>query len=119
VWTAASRYGGAPEATPDPEACLREFAEDCPAETRENIWPALAAVLAEGTVDPARVWYPPGAHWPGRQDDLEEFDKPFAFFTASSGMFIKPPGRQRQLIPLPDPASGDQSLPIVREQDLQ
>jgi CRISPR-associated protein (TIGR03986 family) len=119
VWTAASRYGGAPEATPDPEGYLREFAEGCPAETRENTWPALAAVLAEGTVDPARVWYPPGAHWPDRQDDQEEFDKPFAFFTASSGMFIEPPGRQRQLIPLPDPASGDQSLPIVRKQDLQ
>jgi CRISPR-associated protein (TIGR03986 family) len=119
VWTAASRYGGAPEAAPDPDAYLREFAEDCPPEIRENTWPALAAVLAEGTVDPARVWYPPGAHWPDRQDDLEEFDKPFAFFTASSGMFIKPPGRQRQLVPLPDPASGDQSLPIMREQDLQ
>ena len=43
--------------------------------------------------------------------DPKTFDEPFAFFTASSGMFLAQ-GR-RELVPLPDPGDEDQSLPIV------
>ncbi len=119
AWTAAGRYGGAPGEAPDPDGYLREFADSCAPEIREKTWPALAAALADGTADPARVWYPPGGYWPDQQRDQKTFDEPFAFFTASSGMYIKPPGGQRPLIPLPDPAGGDQSLPIKTSKDLK
>ena len=71
VWTAASRYGGAPAETPDADAYLREFAAACPAEIKDAIWPSLTAVLAKGTVPAAQVWYPPGEYWarPGRSPE--------------------------------------------------
>jgi CRISPR-associated protein (TIGR03986 family) len=118
VWTAASRYGAAPAETPDAGAYVREFADACPAEIREAVWPSLTAVLARGTVNPAQVWYPPGEYWPD-QEDQKAFDEPFAFFTASSGMHIEASGKQRPLVRLPDPADRDQSLPIVRKEDLK
>jgi CRISPR-associated protein (TIGR03986 family) len=119
VWTAASRYGGGPDEPADAGACTAEFTASCSRELIDNVWPSLTAVLARGTVDPAQVWYPPGEYWPDQKADPEAFDKPFAFFTASSGMHIEPPGKQRRLIPLPDPAGGDQSLPIIGKEDLK
>lgn len=119
VWTAASRYGEAPAETPDAEAYLREFASACPAEIKDAIWPSLTAVLARGTVPAAQVWYPPGEYWPDQEDHQKAFDEPFAFFTASSGMHIEPLGKQRPLVRLPDPTDRDQSLPIVRKEDLK
>ena len=119
VWTAASRYGGAPAETPDADAYVREFAGTCPAEIKDAIWPSLTAVLAEGTVNPAQVWYPPGEYWPDQEDHQKAFDEPFAFFTASSGMHIESAGKQRPLVRLPDPADRDQSLLIVRKEDLK
>ena len=119
VWTAASRYGTAPAETPDADAYLREFAAACPAEIRDAIWPPLTAVLASGTVPAAQVWYPPGEYWPDQKGHQKAFDEPFAFFTASSGMHIEPPGKQRPLVRLPDPADRDQSLPIIRKEDLK
>lgn len=119
VWTAASRYGGAPAEAPDPDGYVREFARTCPAGIKDAIWPPLAAVLAQETVNPAQVWYPPGEYWPDQSYDPEAFDKPFAFFTASSGMHIEHKGKQRPLVRLPDPADGDQSLLIVRKEDLK
>ena len=105
TWDADSRYGGAPEAAPDEDAYVRAFREACPAELTST-WPSLAAVLAEGSVDPARVWYPPGSYWAHQSLDEKAFDEPFAFFTASSGMFLATGGdqlRKRELIPLPPP----------------
>jgi len=118
VWTAASRYDVAPAETPDTDGYLREFADDCPATLKDKIWPSLAAVLAKEKVSPARVWYPPGEYWTDQAADPEEFDKPFTFFTASSGMHMKK-GEQRPLIPLPDPAADDQTIPIKRSGDLK
>jgi len=117
VWDAASRYGGGAEPAVDPDACAQAFADSCPGEVRAT-WPSLAAVLAEGTVDAARVWYPPGAWWPDRSENEKAFDEPFAFFTASSGKYLAA-SQRRELIPLPDPAGADQNLPIVREADLK
>ena len=51
-------------------------------------WPALAAVLTERGADAPYVWYPPGASWGDLSRDEKTFDEPFAFFTASSGMFL-------------------------------
>jgi hypothetical protein len=119
VWTAASRYADAPEEAADADACTREFTESCLPEVKANIWPSLTAVLVAETVDPAQVWYPPGEYWPYQKENQKAFDEPFAFFTASSGMHIEPPGKQRRLIPLPDPAGGDQSLPIIGKEDLK
>jgi hypothetical protein len=118
VWTAASRYGDAPAETPDADEYVREFVGACPAGIKDAVWPSLAAALARDTVNPSQVWYPPGEHWPDQEGRQKEFDEPFAFFTASSGMHIEPPGWPRPLVRLPDPASGDQSLPIVRKDDL-
>jgi hypothetical protein len=119
VWTAASRYGDAPPETPNVAEYVREFTATCLAEITDSVWPSLTAVLAQGTVNPAQVWYPPGEYWPDQGDNQKAFDEPFAFFTASSGMHIEPPGRPRPLVRLPDPAIGDQSLPIVRKDDLK
>jgi hypothetical protein len=121
AWNAGSRYGGAPEAVPDAGACVRAFVESCLGEVTRT-WPSLAAVLAEGTADAARVWYPPGAYWPDQSLDEKAFDEPFAFFTASSGMFLATGGdqiRKRELIPLPAPDARDQSLPIMRKEDVK
>jgi RAMP superfamily len=119
VWTAASRYAGAPEEAVDADACTSEFTKSCTSEVKDHVWPALTAVLAQGTVNPAQVWYPPGEHWPDQEENQKAFDEPFAFFTASSGMHIEPPGKQRRLIPLPDPVGDDQSLPIIGKEDLK
>jgi hypothetical protein len=116
VWTAGSRYGGEAGASPDHDGYLAGFASSCPVEVT-SLWPALAAVLGDDTVDAARVWYPPGAYWSDRAGDEQTFDAPFAFFTGSSGMFLEntPP---RTLIRLPDPRDADQGLPIKRKDDL-
>jgi hypothetical protein len=111
VWSAASRYGGASEVTPDSEAWLREFQAACPAALIDEIWPSLSAVLSDKTVDPARVWYPPGRFWPEQGENTEAFDDPFTFFKVSSGRDLKEDGTSR-LIRLPYPADGNQSLRI-------
>jgi CRISPR-associated protein (TIGR03986 family) len=118
VWDAGSRYGSAPETPADPDEYTRAFRKSCLPEVT-GTWPALAAVLAEDSVDASHVWYPPGAYWAGREHNEEAFDEPFAFFTASSGMYLAPGKEPRKLVPLPEPGSGDQSLPIVREDDLK
>jgi RAMP superfamily len=119
MWTAASRYGGATDELVHAGACTAEFTASCPRELIDKVWPSLTVVLAQGTVDPAQVWYPPGEYWTDQQEHQKAFDEPFAFFTASSGMHIESSGRQRRLIPLPDPADGDQSLPIIGKEDLK
>ena len=116
AWTAASRYGGGPGVVTDPAACAAEFAADCTDEVKRT-WPALAAVLGADSVDPARVWYPPGDYWSDRSGNLKEFDEPFAFFAGTSGMYLKDKPA-RELRPLPEPGSGDQSLLIIRKADL-
>lgn len=116
VSTAASRYGGAPPEVPDADAYLREFADDCPAEIVDGVWPSLTAVLASSTVNAAQVWYPPGRYWSEQEAHMEKFDRPFTFFTASSGMYLKQ-GTERRLIGPPDPTDGDQSLRIVPNED--
>ncbi len=117
VWTAASRYGGAAEIQAEGDTYLAEFKQSCPHDVT-GTWPALGAVLADNTVDAGRVWYPPGAYWSDRAAKEKPFDEPFAFFTASSGMYLK--GKvPRSLIPLPDPAAEDQSIQIVRKADLE
>jgi len=75
-------------------------------------WPTLAAVLTARGKEAPYVWYPPGAPWPAQSRDDKTFDEPFAFFKASSGMFLAN-GPRRELVPLPDPREADQSLPIV------
>lgn len=116
VSTAASRYGGAPTEAPDADAYRNEFAGDCPAEIVDDVWPSLTAVLCGGTVNAAQVWYPPGRYWSDQQAYPELFDRPFAFFTASSGIHLKQ-GDERRLIGLPGPADGDQSVRIVPNED--
>jgi hypothetical protein len=113
VWDAQSRYGPAPDPGFETEAAVEAFASVCPQEVTAN-WPALAAVLAADTVNPARVWYPPGADWTDRERDPEEFDKPYTFFTFTSGMYLAQ-AEERPLLPLPDPTAPDQSLPIIHK----
>ncbi|WP_345075196.1 hypothetical protein [Phytohabitans flavus] len=116
VWSAGSRYGDADPVPAEPGRLVAAFVGSVPAAVTAT-WPALAAVLAADSVDPARVWYPPGAHWTDQRDDLKRFDEPFAFFVGTSGMHLAE-GPQRRLQPLPDPTAPDQSLPIIRKEDL-
>lgn len=116
AWNAASRYGGAPDIVPDDGGYVRAFTEDCP-DAVKGTWPSLAAVLAEGTVDARRIWYPPGAYWPDQALDEQQFDEPFAFFKRSSGLFLKDKPAARSLVPLPVPGAGDQSLKIATKDD--
>ncbi|GLI00907.1 RAMP superfamily CRISPR-associated protein [Phytohabitans aurantiacus] len=117
VWSARSRYGDADPVTAEPGRYVAAFVGSVPAEVTAT-WPALAAVLAADTVDPARVWYPPGAHWPDQRNGEKRFDEPFAFFVGTSGMHMATKGKKRPLQPLPDPTGPDQSLTIVRSKDL-
>jgi CRISPR-associated protein (TIGR03986 family) len=110
VWTAESRYGDSPAEAADPDGYVAEFVADCPAEVAAT-WPALAAVLDRDKVDPAWVWYPPGALWADQRDDEKTFDEPFTFFRMHSGEYLK--NSSRPLLPLPDPRADDQSLPIA------
>ncbi|BCB74571.1 hypothetical protein Pflav_009810 [Phytohabitans flavus] len=116
MWSAGSRYGDADPVPAEPGRLVAAFVGSVPAAVTAT-WPALAAVLAADSVDPARVWYPPGAHWTDQRDDLKRFDEPFAFFVGTSGMHLAE-GPQRRLQPLPDPTAPDQSLPIIRKEDL-
>ncbi|GGL19394.1 RAMP superfamily CRISPR-associated protein [Mangrovihabitans endophyticus] len=115
AWDADSRYGGGPAVTLDRPQALAAFTASCPEPVRDG-WPALASVLSAGKVNPARVTYPPGENWP---EDVtaartQQFDKPFDFFTMTSGMYLAEE-EPRPLLPLPDPTAGDQSLPILRK----
>jgi CRISPR-associated protein (TIGR03986 family) len=117
VWTARSRYGTEPPAQPDRGSWDAAFLSQVPVEVTAT-WPALEAALADDTVDPARVWYPPGARWSERRAQAEKFDRPFAFFTASSGMALHDKrSTLRKLIPLPAPDAEDQALPIMTKDD--
>jgi CRISPR-associated protein (TIGR03986 family) len=119
VWTAESRYGSAPDIAPSQDSYVASFAGEClPGVTAT--WPALAAVLAESTVDAERVWYPPGARWSDRLEKAKAFDEPWHFFKASSGMALHDKESEpRRLIPLPEPDAPDQSLGIVTKDDLK
>jgi hypothetical protein len=77
----------------------------------KETWPALAAVLAEDSVDPKQVWYPPRARWGEQRANAEQFDRSYEFFAGSSGMFLER-GR-RPMLTLPDPTGPDQTLPII------
>ena len=114
AWSAASRYAGAPETPADTDAWVDAFRQSCSSEVTAG-WPALAAVLTERGADAPYIWYPPGACWGDQSRDEKTFDEPFAFFTASSGMFLAG-SADRKLVPLPDPRDKDQSLPIVPKQ---
>jgi hypothetical protein len=116
VWSARSRYGDAEPVTPEPARYVAAFTAQVPAAVSAT-WPALTAALAEDTVDPARVWYPPGAYWSQQRDDPKGFDEPFAFFLGTSGMYLAE-AAPRPLKPLPDPTETSQALPIIRKQDL-
>ncbi|NNJ63618.1 MAG: hypothetical protein HKP61_22350 [Dactylosporangium sp.] len=120
VWTAQSRYGAAAPVDPDPDRYIERFVASVPPPVSVS-WTALGAVLAEDTVDPERVWYPPGEHWPDQESPdpkaRKRFDEPFAFFTATSGMHLEQ-DNSRSLCPLPDPAAADQTIPIIRKSDL-
>jgi hypothetical protein len=128
VWTAQSRYGAAAPVESAPERYVTEFVATVPTEVRET-WPALTAVLADDTVNPKQVWYPPGEHWSEQRREhwtdrkhldgqfAKRFDEPFAFFTGTSGMPLKQ-AEPRPLQPLPDPTADDQTLPIIRGCDL-
>ncbi|MEO3747195.1 TIGR03986 family CRISPR-associated RAMP protein [Plantactinospora sp. B5E13] len=113
VWDADSRYGDGPDPAFAPEAAVDAFVGSCPDEVAAT-WPALAAVLAADTVNPAQVWYPPGADWPDRERKPKQFDEPFAFFAVTSGMHMAD-GQERPLLPLPDPTAPDQTLPIIHK----
>lgn len=117
VWDADSRYGGGSGPVADEDGFVGEFVGTCPDQITRT-WSSLSAVLADGSVDARRVWYPPGAYWPDQSRDEQEFDEPFAFFKGSSGMFLqdKP---ARALVPLPAAAAEDQGLPIIRKADLE
>jgi len=110
VWTARSRYGDATAQAPCVADYVAAFAGQCSPAVRQT-WPALAAVLAEDSVDPKQVWYPPGARWDEQRAKAKDFDESFNFFTGSSGMFLK--NGQRPILPLPDPTQPDQTLPII------
>ena len=120
VWTAASRYGDALPVQATPDAYLQAFTDSVPAEVTAT-WPALRAVLADNTVDPKLVWYPPGEHWSDQTSKdprtAQRFDEPFAFFVGTSGMFLER-GAQRSLRPLPEPTDPDQHMEIIRKSDL-
>lgn len=122
VWTAQSRYGPAAPVGPDPDGYVAAFVAAAP-EAVSRTWPALCAVLAEDTVDPKQVWYPPGAHWSdqvsqGSRVPQKSFDEPFSFFIGTSGMYLDKKTPPRPLTPLPDPTAADQTLPITRAEDL-
>jgi hypothetical protein len=116
VWSGRSRYGGGEPVTAEPARYVAAFAAQVPAAVSAT-WPALTAVLAEDSVDPARVWYPPGAFWSQQREDPKGFDEPFAFFVGTSGMYLAE-AAARPLQPLPEPTEPSQSIPIIRKQDL-
>ncbi|ROO59621.1 CRISPR-associated protein (TIGR03986 family) [Micromonospora sp. Llam0] len=119
VATAASRYGDADPVTPDVDRYVQRFVDATLPEV-QAVWPALAAVLAEETVDPERVWYPPGERWDDRPQQpgsrIGEFDQTFEFFKRSSGQFLKN-AKPRPLVPLPKPTDADQRVPIFGESE--
>ncbi len=110
VWTADSRYGGAPAVAPDPDGYIGEFRDATPPEVRAT-WPALTAVLADDSVDPKLVSYPPGAFWDERAANLKDFDEPFEFFKVTAGNYLK--NGSRPMCPLPEPTDADLTLPII------
>ena len=111
VWDAASRYGSGAKIQPDKDTYIEAFRQSCISEVTAT-WEALAAVLTARNREAPYVWYPPGVSWGAQSRDEKTFDEPFAFFKASSGMFLAK-GPRRELVPLADPREADQSLPIV------
>jgi len=123
VWTAESRYNGGVHPDPDPDRYVGRFIDDTPAEVQAT-WPAIAAVLAEDTVDAEFVWYPPGSYWRDRPNQPEgdpaakSFDEPYAFFAGTSGQYMKN-APARPLVPLPSPTAPDQLVKIIRDDDIK
>lgn len=123
LWNSAARYGGAGE-----ECDLDTIAEYAVDEFRESTkepiarqWNLVAKALALDHVDPALVWYPPGARWTDRETDPEKFDAGYAFWHGTSGSALAEKNGERfghplALLPHID---GQQSMPIVRDVDVK
>lgn len=104
VHTVASRYQNCqPSRVRSPDPLVATFAATVPA-TVLATWPDLAAALAVGHVNPAAIWYPPGAWWDRRGS--QEFDDGFTFWKASSGQFLQ--GASPDMVALADPREADQ-----------
>ena len=123
LWRSAFRYGGAGE-----ECDLDTIAEYAVDEFRESTtepvarqWNLVAKALTLDHVDPALVWYPPGARWTDREADPERFDAGYAFWHGTSGSALAEKDGERfghPLAPLPH-IDGQQSMPIVRDVDVK
>jgi CRISPR-associated protein (TIGR03986 family) len=106
--TAASRYGEDPPVSAEPAELVAAFRESTPAPVRK-VWPALAAVLDVGHINPKFVAYPPGAPWTRAATDA--FVQGFEFWKNSSGRYLNTDRDQTRMVLLPDPVDIDQSLP--------
>lgn len=107
VHTAHSRYGGESSTVPSVGELVAAFADQVPEHVRAT-WVDVAAVLDVGHVNPAVVWYPPGATW----DHLGErsFDEGYEFWTQSAGRHVN---NDEPMVGLADPRFPDQYLDIV------
>ncbi|MEU6261934.1 RAMP superfamily CRISPR-associated protein [Saccharopolyspora shandongensis] len=115
MWTNGSRYGGGSAKQPvDAEQLLAEFRDAQPEPLRETLWPQLVEVLHPDSVDPEKVWYPPGKPWARRGS--EKFDAGFAFWKHTSGYGDYP----LTSLPQVDPhAEQNHELPLVVEENTQ
>lgn len=117
VWRSGARYGAAGNPISfEPARFLEVFREWMRRELPEvqRTWRLVAKVLRPNAVDPAKVWYPPGASW----DQLggKAFDEGYEFWKRTRGMEMRSKGGVRTghpLTPLPDLDSPDQSLPLI------
>ncbi|MGI8310538.1 TIGR03986 family type III CRISPR-associated RAMP protein [Saccharopolyspora hattusasensis] len=112
MWTNGSRYCSASAKPPvDAEQLLAEFRNAQPESHRKILWPQVVEVLRPDAVDPAKVWYPPGAPW--AQRGSEKFDAGFAFWKQTSGYGEYPLSSLPQVDPS---AERGYELPLVIEE---
>lgn len=115
MWANGSRYGcDSAEQTFAVDALLTSFRDSQPERLRGTIWPQISEVLRQDSVDPEKVWYPPGALW--KQRESEKFDTGFEFWKQTSGY------GDHQLTSLPhvDPGSKQShELPVIVENSEQ
>ncbi|MER7077271.1 CRISPR-associated protein [Saccharopolyspora kobensis] len=119
LWRSGSRYGAeGTAAQPDIDGIIASFQTWVQSELPAvgNQWPLVAKVLAPNTVDPNKVWYPPGAGW--KQQGSKEFDDGYSFWKQTSGAeMARDKKSQRRtgfpLTPLPELCEDDQSMDII------
>jgi hypothetical protein len=109
--SAASRYADGPRPSVTVESAVEAFRTEY---SSPSEWKALAAALALDHIDPAQVWYPPGATWDahskGTASALRKFDEGYEFWKRIRGQRLR--NEDRPLIPLPRATEREQGLEI-------